>query len=137
MPILDDASAIRKLLVSTRTVAVVGLSNKPARDSYIIASYLLEKGYTVIPVNPNIASVFGLRLFPSLEAVPVGIDLVDVFRRTEAVPEVAISAIRVQAKGLWLQTGVIHEAATQKASDAGLLVVMDRCIRVAHSILVR
>lgn len=124
------------LLTSAHRIAVVGLSAKPSRPSYAVASYLRRRGYEVVPVNPNYDSVFGVRSFPSLDAVPGHIDVVDVFRRSDAVGSVADDAVRVGAGALWLQEGVIDADAACRARSSGLFVVMDRCVAVEHMRLV-
>ena len=125
----DDALAI---LRSARTVAVVGLSPDPSRPSHGVASYLKRQGYRIIPVNPNATEVLGEKSYPDLRSVPVPIDVVDVFRRSEHVPEVVEQAIAVGAKAVWMQEGVIHPQAAQRARQAGLRVVMDRCMLKEH-----
>lgn len=136
MPV-DDDLAIRQLLKQARTIAVVGASEKPWRDSHRIASFLIQKGYEVYPVNPRYRTVLGLKCYPDLAALPEPVDIVDVFRRSEAVPEVVDAAVATNAKAVWLQLGVIHEAAALKAEQSGILVVMDRCILVDHQRLMR
>lgn len=136
MPV-DDDLAIRKLLKEARTIAVVGASEKPWRDSNRIASFLIRKGYEVYPVNPGYQTVLGLTCYPDLAALPGPVDIVDVFRRSEAVPEIVDAAVATNAKAVWLQLGVIHEAAALKAEQNGILVVMDRCILVDHQRLMR
>ena len=128
---------IAALLRSSKTIAVVGLSHKPHRASNGVSRFLLRCGYRVIPVNPGETEVLGERAYPDLESVPEKIDIVDVFRRSEFVPEVVDSAIRVGAKAVWMQLGVWHEAAAARAEAAGLLVVMDSCILVEHQRLLR
>lgn len=120
------------LLRSAKTIAVVGLSSRRTRPSYGVSEYMQSKGYRIIPVNPNETEVLGEKAWPSLDAVPERIDIVDVFRRSECVPEIVDAAIRIGAKGIWLQEGVIHDAAANKARAAGLEVVMDRCILKEH-----
>lgn len=120
------------LLRSAKTIAVVGLSSRKFRVSHGVSSYLQSVGYRIIPVNPNETSVLGEKAYATLEDVPEKIDIVDIFRRSEFVPEVVDSAIRVGAKAVWMQEGVIHEEAAAKAKAAGLLVVMDRCILKEH-----
>jgi len=127
-----DDDTIRKILKDSKTIAVVGLSPKPERDSYEVAEYLQEAGYKIIPVNPTADEILGEKAFPDLISIPGKIDVVDVFRRPEHVPEVIDEAIKVGAKTVWLQLGVIHEGAAQKAADAGLNVVMDRCMLREH-----
>ena len=125
----DDALAILK---SARTVAVVGLSPDPSRPSYAVASYLKRQGYRIIPVNPNAPEVLGEKSYPDLRSVPEVIDVVDVFRRPEHVPAVVEEAIAVGAKAVWMQEGVIHPEAAERARQAGLRVVMDRCMLKEH-----
>jgi predicted CoA-binding protein len=129
--------AVVELLSSAKTIAIAGLSDNPDRPSYGVAQYLQQHGYRIIPVNPAIDSVLGEKSFASLADIPEKVDLVDVFRRSEFVPDLADEAIAIGARCLWLQLGVIHEEAAQKARDAGLLVVMDRCLAVEHMHSVR
>jgi len=136
MPFLTRDSEIRELLRSSRTVAVVGLSDDPARDSHRVAAYLAEAGYTVIPVNPRITSVLGATSFPSLSAVRTPIDIIDVFRRPEHMPTVVDEAIAAGARALWMQLGTVHQGAADRAARAGLAVVAERCIMVEHRRLV-
>jgi predicted CoA-binding protein len=124
------------LLRNSRTIAVVGLSSRRTRPSYGVSEYMQSRGYRIIPVNPNEAEVLGEKAYATLEEVPVPVDIVDVFRRSESVPEIVDSAIRIGAKGIWLQEGVVHEQAASKAREAGLEVVMDRCILKEHRRLV-
>lgn len=131
MPLEDD-KAIRTVLKSARTIAVVGASDKPWRDSNSIVSFLIQQGYTVFPVNPNHSEILGLPCYPDLRAIPKLIDIVDVFRTSEAVPAIVEEAIAVKAKGIWLQLGVIHQDAARKAESHGLQVVMNHCIAVDH-----
>ncbi len=137
MPMLTTDEEIRKVLEECRTIAVVGLSDNPRRDSYDVAKYLQQKGYTVIPVNPNVASVLGRKAFPSLEEIGEPVDLVDVFRRPEHLPAIVTSSLAIGAKVLWTQLGVVHTGAAATASAGGLSVVMDRCIMVEHTRLLR
>ena len=125
--------AIGELLKSSRVIAVVGLSSNRMRPSYGVAEYMRNAGYKIIPVNPNEKEVLGERAVVRLEDIGEKVDIVDVFRRSEFVPEVAESAIAIGAKTLWLQEGVIHEAAAKRARDAGLFVVMDKCILKEHA----
>jgi len=121
------------LLENCRTLAVVGLSAKPMRPSYGVASYMKSHGYRIIPVNPHETSVLGERSYASLEEIPEPVDVVVVFRRPEFVPEIIESAIRKHAKAVWMQEGVIHEAASRRARAAGLTVIEDRCILKEHA----
>ncbi len=123
---------IKEILTSSRTIAIVGISNKPDRDSYIVAEYLMNQGYKIIPINPNIDSVFDLKAYPDLISVPEEIDIVDIFRRPEFVDEIVEQAIKKRAKVVWMQLGVINESAAEKARKAGLKVVMNKCIKVEH-----
>ncbi len=136
MPVLTNDEDIRKLLVSSRTIAVVGISANPSRDSYRVASYLLRSGYTIFPVNPNLRDVLGLAAYPDLESIPFPIDIVDVFRQPQHVPAVVESALGTGAKSIWMQLGVAHEEAARRAALAGMQVVMERCILVEHQRLV-
>jgi len=122
---------LRSILGEARTIAVVGLSSKPHRDSYQVASYLQRKGYRIIPVNPNESEVLGERAYPSLLDVPadVRVDVVDVFRRAEETPPIAEQAVRVGARVLWLQDAIVNEEARRIAEAGGLAVVMGVCIR--------
>ena len=128
---------IKDLLRSAHTIAVVGLSSSRLRASYGVAQYMQSAGYRVIPVNPNEQQVLGEKAYARLEDVPEKIDVVDVFRRSEFVPAVVDSAIRVGARAIWMQEGVADEAAAQRARAAGLFVVMDTCILKEHRRLLR
>jgi hypothetical protein len=128
---------IPDILRSTHTIAVVGISSNPMRPSNGVAEYLRRAGYRIIPVNPNETEVLGEKCYARLEDVPEKIDLVDIFRRSEYVPEVVESAIRVGARTVWMQEGVIHDAAAERARQAGLDVVMDRCTLKEHRKLTR
>ncbi len=127
-----EKDEIRDLLSRARTIAVVGLSSDLMRPSFGVSQYMQRKGYRIIPVNPNESSVLGEKAYASLSEVREKIDLVDVFRRPEFVPEIVDDAIRMKIPAIWLQEGVIHQAAAQKARDAGITVVMDRCILKEH-----
>lgn len=131
MPIEDD-DTLRELLKGAKKIAVVGASDKPWRDSHRIALFLQQRGYEVLPVNPKYQSVIGIRCYPDLSSLPGPVDIVDVFRRSEAVPSIVDEAAAARAKALWLQQGVIHEEAARKAERLGMRVVMDRCILVDH-----
>jgi predicted CoA-binding protein len=127
-----EASTIAALLLSARTIAVVGLSNKRWRPSYGVSEYMQRAGYRIIPVNPELDEVLGEKCYPDLESAPGPIDIVNVFRRSEAAPEVVEAAIRIGAKAVWMQEGVVHQAAAARARAAGLVVVMDRCLLKEH-----
>lgn len=124
--------SIPELLRSARTIAVVGLSSKPWRPSHGVAEYMQRAGYRIIPVNPNETEVLGEKAYPHLEAVPEKVDIVNVFRRPEFVPEIVEAAIRIGAPAIWMQEGVVNEEAAERARQAGLFVVMDRCILKEH-----
>jgi predicted CoA-binding protein len=111
---------------------VVGLSSRRSRPSYGVSEYMQSSGYRIIPVNPNETEILGEKVYPSLEDVPFPVDIVDVFRRSEQVPAIVDAAIGIGAKGIWMQEGVFHEEAAEKARAAGLEVVMDRCILKEH-----
>ena len=123
---------IGKLLTSSKTIAVVGLSDSPLRPSHGVAAYMQTHGYRIIPVNPTIKGALGEKAVGALSDVKERIDIVDVFRRSDAIPEVVDEAIRLKVPAIWMQEGVIHEAAAEKAKKAGIFVVMDRCILKEH-----
>jgi len=118
-----------EILTTYRTVAIVGLSSDPLKPSCKVAVYLVDHGYNVIPVNPKAAEILGKKSYPSLSAVPEKVEIVDIFRRPEDVMPIVEEAIKVGAKVVWMQEGIVNEAAAQKAREAGLQVVMDKCIR--------
>ena len=124
--------AVSDILKTSRTVAVVGLSSKPQRPSHGVARYLQSAGYRIIPVNPGEAEVLGEKAYARLEDIPERVDIVDVFRRSEKVPEIVDSAIAIGARGVWMQEGVIHHEAAEKARRAGLFVIMNTCILKEH-----
>ena len=117
---------------NSRTIAVVGLSSKRYRPSFGVAEYMQRAGYRIIPVNPHETEVLGEKCYPSLEAIPEPVDIVDIFRRSEFVPEIVAAAIQIGAHVIWMQEGVVHEEAANAARAAGLAVVMDRCILKDH-----
>lgn len=123
---------IAALLRNSRTIAVVGLSNKRIRPSYGVSQYMQSVGYRIIPVNPEESEVLGEKAYASLEDIPEHIDIVNIFRRSEFVPAIVESAIRIGAQAVWMQEGVVHEEAAAAARQAGLTVVMDRCILKEH-----
>lgn len=127
-----DPETIAALLKSSRTIAVVGLSAKRFRPSYGVSEYMQRAGYRIIPVNPRDTEILGEKVYPTLEAIPEPVDLVNVFRRPEFVPDIVESAIRIGARAIWLQEEVIHEEAAARAQRAGLAVVMDRCLLKEH-----
>ncbi len=128
---------IEQILQGSKTVAVVGLSPRPERDSHEVAHYLKEHGYRIIPVNPTATEILGERCYPSLSAVPEPVDIVDIFRRPEDVPPIVEEAIQKGARVVWMQLGIVHEEAANKAKAHGLDVVMDRCTKVEHEALER
>jgi predicted CoA-binding protein len=134
---INSNETIKKVLEDCRTIAVVGLSSDPGRPSYGVASYMRRRGYKVIPVNPNETEVFGDKAYASLTDVPDTIDLVDIFRRSSEAGRAVDEAIAIGAKAVWLQEGVIDEAAAERAQEAGLLVVMDRCWLKEHARVAR
>ena len=120
------------ILRSVKTIAVVGLSSKRMRPSYGVSEYMQRAGYRIIPVNPAETEVLGEKAYPDLDSIPVPVDLVNIFRRSELVPPVVDAAIRIGAKAIWMQEDVVHEEAAEKARAAGLMVVMDRCVLKEH-----
>jgi uncharacterized protein len=128
---------IRELLKTSRTIAVVGLSSKRFRPSYGVAEYMQRNGYRIIPVNPFERAVLGEKCYADLDSVPERVDIVDVFRRAEFVPEIVEAAIRIGARAVWMQEGVVHQEAAARAAAAGLVVVMDRCILKEHASMQR
>lgn len=130
---MDDISKLRRILREGRTVAVVGLSAQWHRPSYFAAKYLQEHGYRVIPVNPAYESVLGERCYKSLADIPVKVDVVDCFRRSEEIPALADQAIAIGARVLWMQLGVRHAEARARAEAAGLQVIEDRCMKIEHA----
>ena len=126
---------IKEMLETYRTIVVVGLSSRPHRASHGVSRYMQKQGYRIIPVNPMETEVLGEKAYPSLDDVPEAFEIVDIFRRSEYVPDIVEAAIRRQAKVIWMQQGVIHEAAAERARAAGLEVVMDLCILQEHMAL--
>jgi uncharacterized protein len=126
---------LRAILASSKTIAVVGLSDNPDRPSHSVAAYLQAHGYRIIPVNPRISEALGEKAYPSVRDIPVSVDVVEIFRRSEAVPPIVEDAIARGAKVVWMQVGVINDEAAVRARAAGLKVVMDTCMRVIHQLL--
>jgi hypothetical protein len=122
---------IKYILRDFKTIAVVGISPKEDRPSYVVASYLKSKGYRIIPVRPDGDEILGEKVYHSLSEIPneVGVEVVDIFRKSEDVPPIVQEAIRRRAKAIWMQEGVIHKEAADKAEKAGLKVIMDRCMK--------
>jgi predicted CoA-binding protein len=130
---MTDIKTLRRILDTSRAVAVVGMSNKVHRPSYFVGKYLLDHGYTVYPVNPMFDEVLGIKSYASLEDIPGPIDIVDCFRRANQMVDLATSAINLNAKVLWMQLGVINEEAAELAESHGLEVVMNRCTKIEHA----
>jgi predicted CoA-binding protein len=133
---MNNDQMMKDILLSAKTIASVGLSSNQEKESYWIVSYLKDQGYRIIPVNPTADEILGEKAYPDLESVPEKIDVVQVFRKPEDVPPVVDSAIKVGAKAVWMQEGIVNEEAAQKARQAGLQVVMDACMRVTHRRLI-
>jgi len=129
----DDIASLRRILQSCRTIAVVGLSAEWHRPSHFVAKYLQGHGYRVVPVNPRYTEILGETCYPSLEAVPVPVDMVDVFRKEADLPPIARSAAAIGAKCLWQQLGVRSAEADRIATEAGMDSVMDRCVKIEHA----
>jgi predicted CoA-binding protein len=129
----QDSLTIQRVLHSTRTIAIVGLSSNELRASYFVGYYLKRHGYRVIPVNPRESEILGETAYPSLRDVPVPVDLVNVFRAPDALPGIAREAVAIQAGALWCQFGVINEEGAQIAEHGGLTVIVDRCLKVEHA----
>lgn len=125
-------SQIDEILRTCHTIAVVGLSPRRFRPSHGVAEYMQRAGYRIIPVNPTQTQILGEKCYPDLDSVPDAVDIVDIFRRSEFVPDIVEAAIRKGAKVVWMQEGVVHEEAARRAMEAGLAVVMDRCILKDH-----
>jgi len=125
-------SMAEKILNSSRVVAMVGLSSKPDRPSYKVAGYLKEQGYKIIPVNPAEKEILGEPSYPDLASISESIDVVDIFRRSEEVPPIVEEAIKIGAKAVWMQEGIVNEEAAARARKAGLMVVMNKCMRKEH-----
>lgn len=121
------------ILRGCRTIAVVGLSDRPDRDSYRVAAYLKKKGYRIIPVNPAKNEIMGERCYPNLAAIPEPVDIVDIFRAVEAIPEIVEEALKINAGTIWMQRGLSHRESAEKARSAGKCVVQSRCIMMEHN----
>ena len=129
--------SIRDLLQRSKTIAVVGLSDSPMRPSYGVSAYMQSHGYKIIPVNPTIAETLGAKSYPALGSVPEKIDIVNIFRRPQYVEEVVDQAIELKVPAVWMQEGVIHQKAAEKAEKAGIFVLMDLCILKEHKARLR
>jgi len=133
MAVVDDIAGLRRILAQTRTIAVVGLSANWYRPSYFAAKYMQDHGYRIIPVNPNYAEVLGERSYPTIAAIPGSVDMVDCFRKPDEIPPLAREAVAKGAKVLWMQLGIRNDEAARIANDAGLAVVMDRCMKIEYA----
>jgi predicted CoA-binding protein len=133
---MNSDETMKEILLSAKTIATVGLSSNPEKESYGVAQYLKSRGYHVIPVNPTADEILGEKSYPDLESVPEKIDVVQVFRKPEDVPPVVESAINTGAKVVWMQEGITNEESAQKARAAGLQVIMDACMRETHKRLI-
>jgi predicted CoA-binding protein len=133
MPIVDDIAGLRRILAQTRTIAVVGLSANWYRPSFFAAKYMQDHGYRIIPVNPTYDEVLGERCYPTIAAIPGPVDIVDCFRKSAEIPELAHAAVAKGAKVLWMQLGIRNDEAARIADDASLDVVMDRCMKIEHA----
>ena len=122
-----------KSILDYKTIAVVGISDNPERPSNSVAKFLEAHGYDIIPVNPNLTEWEGRKCYPDLLSIPVKVDVVDIFRRPEAVPPIVDEAIAIKAKAVWMQLGIINEEAAEKARKAGIEVVMDRCMKIEYN----
>lgn len=130
---MSDIATLRRVLGETRTIAIVGLSADWFRPSYFAAKYMQEHGYRIIPVNPRYDEILGEKCYPDLRAIPEPIDLVDVFRKPADALAIAEEAVAIGARALWMQIGVINDAAREKAESAGLTVVMNRCVKIEYA----
>jgi len=130
---MSDIATLRRILQDTRVIAMVGLSANWYRPSYFAAKYMLDHGYQVIPVNPSYGEVLGQKCYATLRDIPHKIDMVDCFRKSEEMPQIADEAITIGARVLWMQIGVINDSAADKARKAGLEVVMDRCVKIEYA----
>jgi hypothetical protein len=133
---MNSDKVMKEILLSAKTIASFGLSSNQEKESFWIVSYLKEQGYRIIPVNPTATEILGEKVYPDLESIPDQVDVVQVFRKSEDVPPVVDSAIKIGAKVVWMQEGIVNEDAAQKAREAGLQVVMDACMRATHRRLV-
>ncbi|MCK6539837.1 MAG: CoA-binding protein [Anaerolineales bacterium] len=129
---MNDDQMMKDVLLSVNTIASVGLSANQEKESYWVAHYLKEQGYKIIPVNPTATEILDEKAYPDLSSIPENVDVVQIFRKPEDVPPVVEEAIRIGAKVVWMQEGIVNEAAAQKAREAGLQVVMDACMRAMH-----
>ena len=133
---MSNDQMMKEILLSAKTVASVGMSSNQEKESYWIVSYLKEQGYHIIPVNPTATEILGEKVYPNLSAIPEKVDVVQIFRKPEDVPPVVEEAIKIGAKVVWMQEGIVNEEAAQKARAAGLQVVMNACMRATHRRLI-
>lgn len=125
------------LLKKARTIAIVGLSDTPTRDSHSVALYMMEKEYKIIPVNPKCSEILGKKSYSNLLSIPDKVDIVDIFRKIEFIPEIVDEAIQINAGAIWMQLDLHHEQAARKARDAGLTVIQSKCIKIEHMKLLK
>ena len=130
---MSSEKQIKSLLRESRTIAVVGMSPKSQRPSNSVAAYLIAQGYEVIPINPGHSQILGLTCYPELRAIPTRVDIVDIFRKPNEIEPIVDQAVNIGARAIWMQQGIINEEAANRAIEAGLIAVMDRCIKVEHS----
>jgi predicted CoA-binding protein len=133
---MNNDKEMKEILLSVKTIASVGVSSNPEKESYEVVAYLKEQGYRIIPVNPTAPEILSEKTYPSLGNIPEKVDVVQVFRKPEDVPPVVEEAIKIGAKVVWMQAGIVNEEAAQKAREAGLQVVMDACMRATHRRLI-
>jgi predicted CoA-binding protein len=126
---------IKLILQNAKNIAVVGLSDRPDRVSYMVAAAMMDRGYRIIPVNPKASEILGEKCYRTLKDIPEPVDIVNVFRRSDAIPEVAEEAIAIGANTIWTQLDIVHEGAAQACKEAGMTVIMDRCIKVEDAVL--
>ena len=133
---MNSDKELKELLSNAKTIASVGVSSNPDKESYGVVAYLKDQGYRVIPVNPTATEILGEKTYPDLASIPENVDVVQVFRKPEDVPPVVEEAVKIGAKAVWMQEGIFHQDAAQTARDAGLQVVMDACMRASHRRLI-
>lgn len=130
---MSQALSLQRIFKQTKVIAVVGLSDDPAKPSFMVAKYLLDHGFRVVPVNPRCCEILGETCYPDLASIPFPVDMVDVFRKPDDCPPIAQAAVVIGAKVLWLQLGIVSEASAQIAQAGGLSVVMDKCLKIEHA----
>jgi predicted CoA-binding protein len=133
MALVDDVAGLRRILLQSRTIAVIGLSSNWYRPSFFAAKYMQDHGYHIVPVNPSYAEVLGQKCYPTLRDIPHQVDIVDCFRKAGEIPPIAGDAVAIGAKVLWMQLGIRNDQAAKIALDAGLDVVMNRCVKIEHA----